>query len=184
MVLYVNFVKKILRNIFFHERIRDDLMEVENAVIKMVSLHNAKEFTPQQEADVQCLLFHLILQQGIRVPCIHAGFPIRYYEKWIHPDIVIGDPNNIGECDIIEIKFMQKDWDSQPGRITRRMETSKKDLKRLSEIEGKHKFFIFFNEARPLSYTRKKRLLESAGKKVTLIFLEKKDGILISEIYP
>lgn len=154
-------------------------MVVTEVIKEMINLHNAKEFLPQQEADIQCLMYHLIIQQGVRLSCVHASYPIQFKESWIHPDIIIGNPNNIGECEIIEIKFMQKDWDLQPGRITRRMETSEKDLKKLSGIECKSSFFIFFNEARPLSEKRKRRLSDIAEKGIGLIFLEMRNGKLV-----
>jgi len=154
-------------------------MVVNKVVQEIINLHNAEEFLPKQEADIQCLMYHLIIQQGVRLSHVHAGYPIDLKERWVHPDILIGNPSIIGECEVIEIKFMQKDWDLQPGRITRRMETSEKDLKNLSKIECKNSFFIFFNEAKPLSEEMKRRLLDLVEKGIVFILLEERKGKLV-----
>ena len=155
-------------------------MVVEEVIVKMLKLYNEQKFNPQQEADVQCLMYYLILEHGIELPFIHAGYPVKFKGSWIHPDIVIGDAKNIGECEVVQIKFMQESWCRQPGRITRRMETSIEDLEKLSEIKCRRKFFVFFNEAKPLSDKMKRRLLEYVGKDTVFILLERRNNKLVN----
>ena len=154
-------------------------MIVEEVIKDMLELYNEQKFAPRQEADVQCLMYHLILQHGKELPLVHANFPVEFKGSWIHPDIVLGNAENINEREIVEIKFMQESWDLQPGRITRRMETSIEDLRKLSETKCKRKFFVFFNEARPLSDKRKRRLLEFVGNHTIFILLERRNKKLV-----
>lgn len=152
-----------------------------NSVIDdMVRLYNEEKFTPQQEADVQSMLYHLLLERETDLTQLHTGYPLKIEDRTVHPDLIIGNLGSIAECEIVQIKFMGEWWHLQPGRLSRRMGTSLKDLTNLSKINCKEKLFLFFNISKPLSDKMKNRLIEAAKEAhVSLELLEKADGRMI-----
>lgn len=157
-------------------------MILDNVVDDMVRLYNERKFIPQQEADIQSILYHLLLERGADLTRVHAGYPLKIEDRTVHPDLIIGDPENVAESELIEIKFMAKGWVSQPGRLSRRMETSVKDLTNLSKINCKKRRLLFFNESKPLSDRMKNRLIEVAKKtQVSLELLEREDERMVKK---
>lgn len=151
-------------------------MLIQKVADEMLDLYNDQKFSPRVVEDLGCLMYHLLLQQGVDLSLLHADLPIQFKASSKYPDIVVGDPQNLDQCEIVQLKFMGKGWDLQSGRITRREETSLKDLATLSQIRCKPKFFIFFNEAKPLTDKMKKRLTGSMGRDVIFILLENRQG--------
>jgi hypothetical protein len=153
---------------------------VASVVSRLLELYNRGEFIPKQEADIQSLVYHLVLAQRVALTQIHANLPIETEgREHIHPDLVIGDHRDIRQCDILEFKFVQNE--AHLGRYQEgvRIRTAIGDLRRLSGIRCRGKYLVFFNSLRALSPARRRRLKESAGQDTTIIILERRGEQLV-----
>lgn len=126
--------------------------------------------------------YHLLLERGADLTRVHAGYPLKIEDRTVHPDLIIGNPENVAKSELIEIKFMAKGWVSQLGRLSQRMKTSVKDLTNLSKINCKKRWLLFFNESKPLSDRMKNRLIEVAKEtQVSLELLEREDERMVKK---
>lgn len=155
-------------------------MLIDNVVNEMLKLYNEHRFLPRTEEDVRCLFYHLVLQHGEALSQVHANLPTTQTKgDKKFPDIVIGNPEDMHECDVVELKFVHRSWDS---RILTRVRRSIKNLSDLSARECRRKYFIFFNGGRPLSDKEKKLLADSKGRDTIFFLLEEREGKMIKDI--
>jgi len=110
----------------------------------LVGKARKKEFTPHQEQDIVCMLYHLCLLRLEDPNLIHASSTWNF-------DIVLGDvkgekrkDQKLTHCLIAELKFILR-----RGRKNKRLEAARRDIKKLSE-EGDsttRRVFAIFDKA-------------------------------------
>jgi len=144
----------------------------EEAWKELLSMAEKREYIPNQEQDIVCMMYHLCLIRLRDTILLHASSAWNY-------DLIIGRPKGekkremrFKHCLIAEFKFILR-----RGRKNKRLNGALDDIKRLSRVKDPsvRRIFVIFDKVDCLTETDLTDIKEFAKKKKVFVLHNRSD---------